>query len=289
MTDEIRMHRLEVSGSDLEAFVTVGGDLEFLAGLPMDRLYTHTEVRVVAGVLRRLLIDNLLGVVVRASKAGGEPLQLGVRAIEIDSALNVQEPWVRFAYAGGAELPGAAHNGFILAVVPASVLAEYGSQEQFMAAHPMPQIGERKHLTMTDFLASTSVAIRPDNSPLIRISRKTVLQYMANRKGGVHFDPRRRLELPARKKVKEYEYALLDFGLLRLGHLSGPEFEVMSMAHAIVQSDWAPQIIEIAQNVAPAEFFGDPADMNVFTGLRGEDGTGDGWETWKFDGPPASE
>jgi hypothetical protein len=34
----------------------VGGDLEFLMSLPRDRLLTHTEIRLAAGVPRRLFV-----------------------------------------------------------------------------------------------------------------------------------------------------------------------------------------------------------------------------------------
>jgi hypothetical protein len=47
-----------LGGSDLERLVVVGDDLAFLAALPRDRLPTHTEVRLAAGVMRRLLVDG---------------------------------------------------------------------------------------------------------------------------------------------------------------------------------------------------------------------------------------
>lgn len=47
-----------LGGPDLERFVVVGGDLEFLMSLPRDRLLTHTEIRLAAGVLRRLLVED---------------------------------------------------------------------------------------------------------------------------------------------------------------------------------------------------------------------------------------
>jgi hypothetical protein len=49
--------QFELAGSDLERLVVVGSDLEYLIALPRDRLLTHTEVRLCAGVLRRLLIE----------------------------------------------------------------------------------------------------------------------------------------------------------------------------------------------------------------------------------------
>jgi hypothetical protein len=121
--------------------------------------------------------------------------------------------------------------------------------------------------------------------------RRPALKYIANRKGGVHFDPKRDLTLKNVKKHRaEVEHHLLDHGLLRVGHLSGPEYEVVSMAQAVASSDWAQQFIEVARSAAPEEFGGDPHELKFWTGLEEADGTG--WATSRFEpnaGDPAAE
>jgi hypothetical protein len=79
--------RVELAGTDLERLVVVGGDLEYLMDLPCDRLLSHTEVRLVAGILRRLLVDDQLSVLWRpiGKVARTQPM---VEATEIDSALD---------------------------------------------------------------------------------------------------------------------------------------------------------------------------------------------------------
>jgi hypothetical protein len=146
-------------------------------------------------------------------------------------------------------------------------------------------------VTVDQWLKSTSVAIQTNELGLVRISRAGVLKYVANKSGGVHFDPTRRLELGPKgrgrkRSRRDIEAHLLDHGLLRVGHLSGPEFEVASLVHSIASSDWAPEIIRASQEAAPEDFGGDPREMKFWTGLQEADGTG--WATMTFEPSEAS-
>ena len=148
------------------------------------------------------------------------------------------------------------------------------------AANPLPYSGEFRRMNVKDWLRSTSVAIQTNELGLVGISRAAVLKYIANRKGGVRFDPRRRLEVGGKKRTREVESHLLDHGLLRVGHLTGPEFEVSSMAHAVAGSDWAAEIVRVAQEVAPEDFHGDPQELKFWTFQKEAGGTG--WATSRF-------
>ena len=194
--------------------------------------------------------------------------------------------WIRYAFAGGDVVDGAAHHtGIVFGVVPRAEHEPYGSLDAFLKVNPLPMQGETRTATLDQFLASTSVAISTNEVGLVTISRRLVLQYFANRKGGVHFDPRRDLSLKdGRKRRKEAAYYLLDHGLLRVGHLSGPEYEVASMARSVADADWSAEIIRVAREVAPADFAGDPNELKFWTGLRESDGTG--WATTKFESGP---
>jgi hypothetical protein len=276
---------INLSGVDVERLVVIGGDLEFLRDLPSDRLLTHTEVRLAAGILRRLLLDGQLaalwrqiGQVVR--------VQPTVEATYIDGALGEwPRRWVKYAWAGGASTGGAHHTGVILAAIPKAEHEKYGSPEALLEAHPLPFTGELRRMWVEDWLSSTSAAIQTNELGLVTVSRGAVLRYMANRKGGIHFDPRRDFSVPPGKKRKAVvEYSLLDHGLLRVGHLSGPEYEIASMAQAVAGSDWAGQFIDAAKRAAPDDFAGDPMELKFWTGLREADGTG--WATSRFEAPP---
>jgi hypothetical protein len=65
--------------------------------------------------------------------------------------------------------------------------------------------------------------------------------------------------------------------------LSGPEFEVLSMAHALTEADWCAEIIRTAYAAAPADFNGDPYELKFWTGRKEADGTP--WATSRFTPP----
>jgi hypothetical protein len=169
----------------------------------------------------------------------------------------------------------------VFGVVPGPVFESYGSEEAFLEANPLPIKPTKTRMPLASWLASTAVAIRTNEQGLVRISRATIVQYLANRKGGVHFDPHRKLALAnKRKRRKEVEYFLLDHGLLRVGHLSGPEFEVASLVQSVQAADWTTEIIAAAKGMAPEDFRGDPNEIKLWTGLKEADGTG--WASFRF-------
>jgi hypothetical protein len=274
--------RFELAGPDLERLVVVGSDLEYLMSLPRDRLLTHTEVRLSASVLRRLLIDGQLKRLWRTTGSSAVT-QLTIEATEIDTALSAWPTrWVRYAWAGGAHSTGAHHTGVVFAAIPKQDQEGYASPEELLKAHPLPITGDMRRMTLDGWLRSTSVAIQTNELGLVRISRASVLQYIANRKGGVHFDPRRTLSVKNQKKKRHLiESHLLDHGLLRVGHLSGPEFEVASMVQAVASTDWAAEIVRVAKSSAPEDFHGDPNELKFWTFTKEADGTG--WATSRFE------
>jgi hypothetical protein len=269
-----------LTGRDIDRLVVVAGDLEYLSQFPTDRLPTHTEIRLCAGVLRRLLVDDQLGKLWKTISGGAGP-KLTVKASEIDSNLaDIPEHWIRLAWTGGAKAALAQHGGMILLELPKDEFANYGGPDQAAAYAQSKMNIEQRVMTVDDWLRSTAVAIKTDGG-LFRIPRRRVIQHIANRKGGVHFDPNRNLKLRNQRKArKEAEDYLLDHGLLRVGHLSGPEYEIASMAQAIAETDWAPQFIREGELLAPADFRGDSAELKFWTGDREADGTG--WATLRY-------
>lgn len=274
-----------IEGIDIERAVVVGSDLGFLQSLPTDRLLSHTEVRLAAAVLRRLFIDNQLGILLNS--IGRLPLaELGILACDLDAVLaRWPETRIRYAWAGGAKhANGANHSGLILASAP-----EQDAQELREFAW-LPPEGPIQPMSVKAWLAGTSVAIQTDNLGLVRISRQSLLTYIANRKGGVHFDPSRNLSTHVKRsrQRREMETHLLDHGLLRIGHLSGPEYEVVSMVQAVTGMDWCQEIIRISAEAAPAEYGGDPRDLMFWSG-QADDGPPPGWATQRFSAGAESE
>lgn len=157
MTASSRPLELEFRGDDVERLVVVGDDLRFLQDLPRDRLATHTEVRLAAGILRRLLIErNLEDLWARST--GKEKITLSVSATDLDAALNATaEELVWYAWAGGA-LSGtsAGHAGFIAAILKKADYDEFGP-EAFMKSGKYGQ-PETASMDLRAWLRSTAMA-----------------------------------------------------------------------------------------------------------------------------------
>jgi hypothetical protein len=174
MSEEKRVEiSFQVSGSNLERLVVAGSDLEYLQSLPNDRLLTHTEIRLAAGVLRRLVIDDELHAAWRIIGAH-KVAKLTEDATEIDTALTTwNEAWVQYAWAGGATVSGAHHAGIVFGVVPKEEHEVYGSVDEFFRAHPLSYQAEKRKMIIEDWLQSTSVAIRANEIGLVKISRRS--------------------------------------------------------------------------------------------------------------------
>jgi hypothetical protein len=280
----IIQHQFQLTGSDLERLLLVAGDLEYLIGLPKHRLLTHTEVRLSASILRRLLIDDG-GEVFKLWRSMSPPAStsMTVEAPNIDGPLEKWPPaWILYSLAGGASVPGAHHNGFILASVPEAEWKRYGTPAEFLARNPLPTTGELERIGLQNWLKATSVAVQTKEFGLVKLTRHSVISYTANRKGGVHFDPDRKLSARAKPTLrkKQLEAQILDWDLLRVGTLWGYEFEVVSMVHAVASSDWATEMVRIAQSQAPQDFGVEPSTIRFWTGQKEADGTG--WASMAF-------
>jgi hypothetical protein len=272
------LHPVQLSASGLERFLLVADDLRYFLDLPKDRLLTRTEVRLSASVLRRLLIDDG-GELFKVWKemALPPPASMTVEAPSIDHAIDAWPAgWVRFAFAGGASLPGAHHTGIILAEVPETEWRPYGSPETFFQQRPLPLSGQVERAELRTWLEKqTSIAVNTAEFGLVRFSRQSVISYAANRRGGVHFDPNRTLD-PKTKDAKQKrarEAQVLDQDLARVGSLWGYEFEIVSYVHALAATRWAREMVRMAQTQSPMDFSSDVNTVRLWTGQLEADGT----------------
>lgn len=245
----------------MERLLLVADDLEYLLQSSSgETLPTHAQVRYCAGILRRLLIDGQLKVAIKtvASASYGDVF---FEATDLDSALS-RHSYTYYAWAGGASyIAGAQHGGFILSNIPESVWQEYGTPEAYLQAQGAQDVSFRS-MRLDEVLKSTALAVRTDAFGFVKASRREVIQYVANKKGGIHFDPKRPAAVDrTRLGRKELVTIVLDIPLIRIGHLSGPEWEILSIASSLVAADVSKHIMSQAKFRAPEEYGGDPREI----------------------------
>jgi hypothetical protein len=153
---------------DDESLVAVAEDLEYLSQWGPD--ITDPEIRWGSAVLRRLLVEDAYG---QAWRAMGRSKQPNLIAVDLEAVIGTQAADVHLAMAGGAFLRGA------------KVACVTTSHRQLLTA-PSPPLrqdgypGERLY-SLSEFVGSLSgVADGRD------FSRREVIKYIANIKGGVH-------------------------------------------------------------------------------------------------------
>jgi hypothetical protein len=253
-----------LSASELERLVVVASDLEFLERVGSAGIPSHTDIRLAAGVLRRLLIENQLSHGCRPISSAVGDLSIAVNDLDetLDETLDEFESrgspeWLIYAWAGGGNWEGmmASHDGFVLASVPKAEWSAYGTPDAFLAAVDLRLRPAENQHSPGRILSSTAIAYRHEGTNL-RIPRREVIKYIANRKGGVHFDPSRKIkpEAKATKRKSVLFAQIMDLGLIRVGPLSGPEYEIAALIASVTQAPWSSKIRLIAAEAAPQDF-----------------------------------
>jgi hypothetical protein len=192
-----------------ELLAVVKSDLGFLED-DWDESIDEHSLRRSSTVLRNLLVYNGFGKAWRLAGERGEPQ---VEAVDLSRALaglNLRK--VAFATAGGAVLRGVAVEAALAYLGPISpeVITERASRG----------LGPTKRkYKLSEFLASPAVVV--DGVP---VSRRNVIQYIANKRGGTHFDLSRKKDEEASRLLDRVietsqgaEQRSLFFELLAIG------------------------------------------------------------------------
>lgn len=244
---------------DIDLVTVVAEDLRYLARPTQDQP-TRTDVRLIATVLRRLLLHGDYGRAWRLMGNTGEP---SLRARDPEPMMrSVPNPmWIHYVYAGGYSFGGANHQGLGMVVVPAS---EQAGREAF-GVNSWDDIQLHHSVTRTynlsAYLGSTCIQIATN-----KIKRGELLRYVANKLGGAHLDRKR-------SKARDQELSvLLDRGQLCVAGLPGPYFEVLTMAWDLARSDHAHQLVQAVMERFPPEM-DEPDRVYLREGFDG------GW-TW---------
>ena len=200
---------------DGEQIRTVVEDLEYLRDTWTGTI-PDTEIRRGSAILRRLLVEDELG---RAWRAAGNAQQPTIPAADLEAMLgHYPRRGVACALAGGA-----LHGG----IYAAGIIMVDGPKPPEPATRDVELLMNRPY-TVPQYLESACAYVR--GTP---ITRRDLVKYMANVKGGVHLGSnsharQRAKELISRVRVLE--------GLVNHHSKDGLFFELLSMGQSIGKS-----------------------------------------------------
>jgi hypothetical protein len=245
------------SPEDWERARIVDDDLRYLIDEWVPRL-DEASLRRDSPLLRRLLVEDQWG---QAWRSLGLPREPYVSASSLDRSLHeTTRGFIQFACAPPATAiaarvaaesgdvkvevkvledipPGSViavapgypqHLGVILLAIPPDALAREASQEDALKRYLRPGGRHIRALPVSGFLASPFALITG-----VEVSRRDVIAFVANKLGGVHFDPRRGPE--------EERLALLDRDLpsifaAGIEPTSAVYIELLSIAQFVAES-----------------------------------------------------
>jgi hypothetical protein len=180
-------------------------------------------------ILRRLLIDGGGGLLRRYRKQMGARGDVRVEAVDLNEQLvGLDAAFIKFASAGGAR-----HSG--MQVAGGMMYGAAMSEETIRAR-------DERGLTFRDIPLSRYL-----DSPCLviegtKIRRRDVIQYIANKKGGVHYDT-------GRDRARDKAFQALDrfFGTTQIADKEAVYFELLAIGQALVA---APEIAAILDEAA---------------------------------------
>jgi hypothetical protein len=184
---------MAISVDDLEFIRITASDLNFLKDAARTTA-TEDELRRLSVTLRNLLFHEHIR---KAWKLLGlRPKSPTISAPRLRTDFVAPEG---FAAAGGGQLPGAA-------ISQVSFSNHFMSMDEMIAVAKTVTLGDMSHsFPLSDYLASCSIFTKGQ-----RVTRLQVILYVAHKKGGAHWDTRR--------KSDEASYKALDgVGDLRIG------------------------------------------------------------------------
>jgi hypothetical protein len=202
---------------DADAIQAVAEDLLFLRARWGPDL-PDAEIRRGCATLRRLLVEGAYGSAWRAVGLQKEP---SVVAVDLDGVLDETPPsLVEFALAAGAIFRGV--------LMASCTLLKSGSPPSKMPGPPLTPDGfpGEQHFTLSRYLSSTAGMVQGR-----QFTRRDVIKYVANAKGGVHAGPsQHKAELKLIERMAKAERRL------RLHQTDGLFVELVAIAQAIGRS-----------------------------------------------------
>jgi hypothetical protein len=203
------------NNSDIELLDVVVSDIDFLRNEFTSTVDDHS-LRRNSPILRRLLVS---GDFHRAWKILGLPGQAIIKAPSIDPLIKLFTlDQIEYATAGGANSP----MGVITGVI---ILKRALSPNEVAKLNNPPHMKEYEILK---FVESACAIVRGE-----KVKRRVLINYVCNKLGGAHFDPKRK------NKKNEKIYSLLDDVAWRLELVDKPAiyYELLSMGQSLLMSE----------------------------------------------------
>ena len=202
----------------------VVSDLRHLAEELHDKVDDHS-LRRSSAIMRRLLVEGDLQ---RAWRTSGRAKQPDIETHELDRVLALV-PQSRIVL---ASVGGATYNGMELA----SIFEVTGLPPNGALGALTPADLPRRAMPLDSYLAATTMIVGG-----LSISRRLLIKYVANKLGGVHFDPRRRPD----KEQQPFERLDHARDTYLLAGKNAVYFELLSIGQALTGSrairDWMQQ------------------------------------------------
>ena len=193
----------------------VSSDLIYLRD-QWDQSIEDHSLRRASPILRRLLVAEEMQ---RAWKAAGFEKQPQITASILSPGLLSSGSKVRFASAGGALYGGMEIRGLF-------VYGEALSAEQ-MKARALSGFPETT-VPLVDFVAAPCLIVQG-----VKVSRRVLIKFVANKLGGAHHDAKRN------EKVEGSLFRLLDAVIqerIKIANKDAVYFELLSIGQALVRS-----------------------------------------------------
>lgn len=230
------------------------------------------SVRRISALLRSLLID---GQYARAWRAIGLPSEPYISATNLYAAVgHIDRTLIQMVFAPASErvtrefrefaklelkfveavsagavitvIPGYADSmGPMVAVVPAELVGGL-SEEKASEIHVGSRLGSRvvRGMKLSAYLRSAAALITR-----VVISRQDVIQYVANKQGGVHYDPTRARKQDERLALLDAAGAKLD--TKTISNFTGMYAEVLSVAENLAECGDVARYLDTFERVDP--------------------------------------
>lgn len=220
---------------DIELIKIVSEDLDYLSE-EWTQDIDDASLRRTSPVLRSLLIENQL---INVANMLGEKINIMAPCISrYDIYLN--DPSIIFYQSGGAKYEGTEIQ-FLRhrtgAMSPEERKANYEREKT--------SIGQNYPVKLSLFMKQISFIING-----VKINREEVIKYIANKRGGAHFDSSRKIDRTGSKGELEKKYTLLDniHMSTSVADKNAVYYELLSIGQRLITSHDVIRIRQILKN-----------------------------------------